>query len=825
MRLFRVRSIGWLGAPLLLAAACNAILGNEEGVYVPGGAGGGAAAGGGGGEGGALLEAYTLTVVSGEGQSGEVGDQLAAPLVVEARDPEGKPAAGLVIRFVATQGGGYFVDPTAPEADERGRAQVRFVLGPAGKNVIEAALAGTTAKATVEATSENPWRLTIHAGQRVGRMFEDGEGADARFVEPRGLSVGGDGKVYIADEFGNAIRRFDPVTRSVTTFAGTLNASGRVEGVGLEARFNGVQSVVPEGPGRLLAGGWSTHTIHRIELDTAKVTFLAGSGTPGTKDDLGTKAQFEYPRGVAVDEAGGRAFVADQYNNTIRQIDLATGEVTTLAGAPDEPGAVDGVGLDARFHHPIDVAFDGSGTLFIADHGNFAIRALSLATRSVTTFAGKLRAQGYADGHATEAARFMGPHYITYDPTRDVLYMSDVHAHAIRRISVDVPEVSTIVGAPPPLVEKGTVDGVGTAARLFFPSGVAVTPSGDALYMTEKSLVMRRVDLATHAVEVVAGTFAVPRNGDAATEAMFDWPLGIAGGPEGSLLVAEYFGSAVRQIDARGAVTTLAGPADGLSGHADGPASDARFRLPYAAVADDTYVYLSEHANTVRRVALSDGATTTIAGLSGEAGSTDGPGDKARFSQPTGLALNPATGELYVADYGNHRIRVVDLEEPWVVGTLAGGSAGAADGIGSAAKFTRPSGLALAGTDLYVADAGNHAIRRIDLATGSVTTLAGALGEAGYRDGPAAEARFQRPFHLQLVGDLLYVADSWNNAIRRIHLPSGTVSTLLGGSEPGFGTGTLPVPIAQPVFLQARETGEVFFTEYGENVILRLGPG
>ena len=163
----------------------------------------------------------------------------------------------------------------------------------------------------------------------------------------------------------------------------------------------------------------------------------------------------------------------------------------------------------------------------------------------------------------------------------------------------------------------------------------------------------------------------------------------------------------------------------------------------------------------------------------------------ARFNGPRGLVLSGTT--LYVADQNNHRIRAIDLESPnKTVSTLAGsGSPGPADGVGSAAQFNDPRGLALSGTTLYVADYRNHSIRAIDLASRTVSTLAGS-GSPGHTNGVGVAAQFDGPTGIAVSGGTLYVADNRNHRIRAIDIASRTVRDIAGdgtaGSTDGIGT-------------------------------------
>ena len=174
---------------------------------------------------------------------------------------------------------------------------------------------------------------------------------------------------------------------------------------------------------------------------------------------------------------------------------------------------------------------------------------------------------------------------------------------------------------------------------------------------------------------------------------------------------------------------------------------------------------------------------STLAG-SGRTGYADGAGNAAQFNTPTGLAVSGDT--LYVADQNNHRIRAVDLASAnKTVSTIAGsGTAGYADhATGTNAQFQRPAGLALSGSTLYVADQSNHRIRAVDLASANktVSTIAGD-GTAGHADGAGAVAQFNTPYGITVSGNMLYVADSNNHRIRAIDIASAdkTVRTIAG---------------------------------------------
>lgn len=212
---------------------------------------------------------------------------------------------------------------------------------------------------------------------------------------------------------------------------------------------------------------------------------------------------------------------------------------------------------------------------------------------------------------------------------------------------------------------------------------------------------------------------------------------------------------------------------------------------------------------------------TRLAG-DGALGFQDGTALQARFADPFGIALDSA-GNVYVADAGdNNRIRKITPDGQ--VSTLAGGTEGFKDGTGSAAAFNTPSALAVdSAGNLYVADTGNHAIRKITPA-GLVTTLAGD-GTAGYADGGAAAARFNGPCGVAVDAQgNVYVADTYNDRIRRI-TPDGQVKTVTGGELPGYRDGTAETALFDtPCAVIATATGELLIADTGNNLIRKLAP-
>ena len=292
--------------------------------------------------------------------------------------------------------------------------------------------------------------------------------------------------------------------------------------------------------------------------------------------------------------------------------------------------------------------------------------------------------------------------------------------------------------------------------------------------------------------------------------AQFNLPLGVAVGPGGEIMVADTFNSLIRSVDENGVVTTLTlhvplHDAWGfpLGGHADAALGDALFNRPTGIAAGfHGWIFVADSHNHAVRVVVGDRVYTLAGG--DEEGFADGSRQAARFSYPSAIAVSPS-GYLYVADTGNHAIRRIDLSGN--VTTVAGtpGVHGYNNGSQNVALFDSPMGLAFCDIGrLFIADTGNHVIRV--LYDGEVRTFAGSrmvlpdayFGEwedapaGGFADGAAASARFNRPMGLSAWGDVLFVADSGNHAIRAVTFDED-VLTLAGTGYPGNMDGSLAV--------------------------------
>jgi sugar lactone lactonase YvrE len=649
--------------------------------------------------------------------------------------------------------------------------------------------------------------VTTFAGPPGGADAIDGVGPAAAFYAPWGLAAD-DATVYVADSLNYTIRAVALATGEVTTLAGSAGQNGATDGVGSGARFTSPTGLVRVGAFLYVADHCQ---IRSIEIQTATVTTIAG-GAPGGACDFSdsadpSAARFRGPLGIASD--GAALYVADSGNHRIRKVVLATGEVSTLAGS-GAAGLKDEVGPLATFRSPAAVAHHG-GFLYVADTSNSAIRKVAVDTGTVITYAGSTSGgAGTTDGVGT-TARFTRPTGLATDGTS--LFVADTVNHTVRRIDLASARVSTLGGWP---TEPGWSDGKGSWARFYEPTGVVA--AGGAVYVSDRgSHVLRRLDPASTAVTTVAGTPGGPGSRDGpAGDALFSTPTGIT--TDGiDLYVAG--NCAIRRISrATGEVETIAG---GACSYLDGFGRYARFVATTALTTDGTSLFVADAgygSYVIRKVDLATLEVTTLAGTPGLPGSTDGLPGVGRLGLVLGITTDGA--RLYVADSTSHTVRAIDVVTGEIT-TIAGlaGAAGHVDGPPSAARFSEPRGITTDGASLFVTESGNDDLRRIDLATGEVTTIGNPAGTCGY-----APLTLCVPSGVTTDGRFVYVADL-GHMVRRLDLASPTLEmTWLAGAPalPGYADGAgLEGRFRDPRGLTVDE-GALYVADWGNYKIRRI---
>ena len=319
------------------------------------------------------------------------------------------------------------------------------------------------------------------AGAAPSPGFADGTGGAARFSSPHGIAVDTGGTVYAADSGNNTIRKITPAG-VVTTFAGTASEPGFADGTGAAARFTAPDGIAVDATGTVYVTDSYDAIVRKITPGGAVTTLAGTPRTWGAADGAGAAAQFGGPAGVAVDSAG-TIYVADGGNNTIRKI-TREGFVTTLAGLARMRGSDDGIAAAARFNYPQGVAVDNDGAVSVADSYNCTIRRLTQAG-AVTTLAGAASFCGSEDG-AVAAARFNHPIGLAFD-TAGNLYVSDFFNHAIRKIT-PAGNVTTVLGDSTSAgVRLGSFP-----ASLGFPRSLAVRPDGQLVIADGSAILVTR---------------------------------------------------------------------------------------------------------------------------------------------------------------------------------------------------------------------------------------------------------------------------------------------------------------------------------------------
>ncbi|HEY6298634.1 MAG TPA: hypothetical protein VIW95_03235 [Candidatus Binatus sp.] len=302
-----------------------------------------------------------------------------------------------------------------------------------------------------------------------------------------------------------------------------------------------------------------------------------------------------------------------------------------------------------------------------------------------------------------------------------------------------------------------------TGPRLDFPAGLAT--DGRAVYVANsRNNTVEAIDPASKSLRIVAGKlFQQGSNDGTGDSARFNSPDGMTINGQ-NLYLCDTNNSDIRQVSVSGTVTTVAGTAN-IAGTEDGTGSAAHFNLPTQIATDGTSLYVADSGNnSIRRITLADFKVKTIAGQSGTSGKTEGGADKSLFAGPRGVAVDKKA--IYVADTGNDVIRMIDLSS-LQTSTLAGtGEEGDKDGPANEAQFNNPGAICTDGAFLYVLDADNHSVRKIDLAAKTVTKLTLVNGHIG--SGCA----------LTSDGKQLYFSDTTENAVEVVDTSSGNVTTL-----------------------------------------------
>jgi len=543
----------------------------------------------------------------------------------------------------------------------------------------------------------------------------------------------------------------------VSTFAGS-GVAGSVNGTGTAASFNSPINIAVDQAGNTYVADYGNNLIRKIS-SAGVVTTLAGSGVAGSANGTGTAASFNGPVGVAVDVAGN-VYVADQGNNMIRMITQG-GVVTTLAGSTT-PGSANGIGIAAGFNVPSSVAVDASGNVYVADASNNLVRKIS-PSGVVSTLAGS-GSKAYVDGTGT-AASFYYLNRIAIDGSGN-LYATDFEM--IRKIT-PAGVVTTLAGS----MQIGFANG--SLALFNSPNGLAVDLSGN-IYVADSGNNMIREISPLGFVTTFAGNGGVGSINNNLTSSSFNSPRGLVFDGLGNLYICESNNNDIRKIVVTGLTITPGLPA-GLSFGASGSISGT----PTAVLGPTTYVVTGYNSVGSSQANVTIGVVNSVSAASVPNIYTVG-----RVNDPYGTARD-GSGNLYVASLNDNVVYRVDAVTQAVTvfaGTGVAGYSGDNGPATSAQLNLYLSGLAAdAAGNVYIGDAGNNRVRRVDATTHNITTIAG-TGVAGSSGigGPATSAQLYVPGGIAFdTSGNIYVADTYNSRIVKIDAATSNISVVLSG--------------------------------------------
>ena len=616
---------------------------------------------------------------------------------------------------------------------------------------------------------------TIAGTGESGFSGDGGPATRAQLFFPEGLTVDGAGNIYFADSGNDRIRKVDSMG-TITTVAGTGERGFSGDGgPASQAHFNVPTGVALDGEGNIFIADIGNHRIRRVGATTGTIATIAGTGQGGFSGDGGpaTQARLYAPTGVALDGAGD-LYIADSRNHRIRRVDATTGTITTIAGTGVRGYSLDGgLAVEARLWAPRDVALDGAGDLYIADSGTDRIRKVDATTGTITTIAGTGRGGFGGDGGPATEAQLYAPRGVAVDSAGN-LYIADSLNERIRKVDADTGTITNFAGR--------TFSGDGgpaSQAHIFEPDGVAVDSAGNLYVADTKNHRIRRVNATTGTITTIAGTgeSGFSQDGGPATQAQLYYPEGVAVDGTGNIYIADTNNRRIRKVDAAtGTITTIAGT--GLQDHGGdgGPATLARLYGPTGVAVDGAgNIYIADtNSHSIRKVDAATGIIDTIAGDGAPGYRGDGgPSTLARLNSAYGVAVDDA-GNIYIADTDNHGIRKVDVTTgtiTTVAGMLGVRAFGGDGGLAREAYLSSPAGVKVDGAgNIYIADRDNVRIRFVDTITRAIATIAG-TGESGFSGdgGPATQAQLTWPTGVAVDGaGNVYFADSYHNRIRKL---------------------------------------------------------
>jgi len=665
------------------------------------------------------------------------------------------------------------------------------------------------------------------AHSQVIQTFAGGAANDGRpatqiaLAIPLGTAVDASGNIYIAEALMNRVRRVSATSGIVTTVAGTGTAGFSGDGGPATAAMMSTPSAVAfDRAGNLYIVDFDNNRVRRVDAASQIITTFAGGGNAGFLGEGGPATAADIsPVAIALD-ASDNLFISDPVSNRVRRVDAATRVITTVAGTDRGFAGDGGPATAAKFDAIRGLAFDSVGNLFIADMINERVRRIDSATKVISTVAGT-GALGYSgDGGPATAALLALPQTVAVDGAGN-LYIADNDNARIRKVDAATRTISTVAGTG-----TGGFSGDGgpaSAAAVSYSTSVTLDSSGN-LYITDTgNLRIRRVDRITNVINTVAGG---PGDSLPATAAVLLGPRDVALDSAGNVYIADQSNHRIRRVDAVSRVlTTVAGTGTGGFSGDGGPATAAKLYSPFGVTIDArNNIYIADDDNyRVRRVDGATGTITTLAGNGTNGFSGDGgPATLASLGEVAAVAVD-ASGNVYIADPGNARIRKVD--SAGVITTFAGGGSTLGDGGPATSAMVNPSAITTdAAGNLYIADSFAGLIRKVDAVTKIITTVAGGGPFFAIEEGlPATAASLRSPNGIALdsAGNL-YISEVNGNRVRKVSAATKTIVTIAGNGTAGFsgdGGAATAAQLNGPYGLRVDAAGTIYIADRGNDRI------
>jgi sugar lactone lactonase YvrE len=638
----------------------------------------------------------------------------------------------------------------------------------------------------------------------------------ADLVQPGSVAVDPSGNIIVSAYAMNQVFRIDTLGNfSVLAGTGVRGFSGD-NGPATSARLSTPWGVATDRFGNVFIVDTNNQRVRRVDATTGIITTVAGNGVYSFSGDggLATSASLWDPQGIAVD-ANGNLFIADYGNCRVRRVDASAGIITTVAGNGGCGfGGDGGAATSAELSRIWSVALDGSGNLFIADTSNYRVRRVDAGTQIITTVAGG--GPGLlGDGGPATSAWLNTVFGVIVDHTGN-LFIPDAGDARIRRVDASTQIITTIGGNGNPGFSGD--GGPATAATLNFPMSAALDSLNNLIIADTFNNRLRRLDVGAGKIVTVAGG-GTGGDGSPAIHSILVQPYGISVDPSGNVFIADTLNERIRRIDAStGNITTIAGTGwQGSSGDG-GPATSAAIFDPRGVVIDSLgNIYIGGANSTIRQVAPS--------------GTVSSPFSFTQISTAGGVAVDGA-GNVYVANSGVHQILRIDPNTDLTTVVAGNGNSGYTGdgGAATSATLSLPQGVAVdSAGNVFIADTDNNVVRRVDAKSGIIRTVAG-NGASGFSGdgGPATSAALALPQRLAIdsLGNL-YVADLLNNRVRRIDAATGVITTVAGTGAADFsgdGGQATSAALNNPGDVAIDDFGYLYIVDLLNNRVRRVSP-